>query len=84
MAALMTQHPLQLGIKGGVTWIRRCCKGMCSTSASRLISGNHAYAEFFQIQCPNSEKSSKSHACVLCRTKTALLIDWASGNDPRT
>ena len=39
--------------------------------------------EFFQIQDSNSEKSSKSHACVLPRTKTALLIDWASGNDPR-
>ena len=31
-------------IKGGVTWIRRYCKGMCSAWASRLISGNHAYA----------------------------------------
>ena len=39
--------------------------------------------EFFQIQRSNSEKSSKSHACVLGRTKTALLIDWASGNGPR-
>ena len=39
--------------------------------------------EFFQIQRSNSEKSSKRHACVLRRTKTALLIDWASGNGPR-
>ena len=31
--------------------------------------------EFFQIQRSNFEKSSKSHACVLRRTKTALLID---------
>ena len=38
---------------------------------------------FFQIQRSNSEKSSKSHACVLRRMKTALLIDWASGNGPR-
>ena len=143
-----------------MTWIRRCCKGMCSTWASWLISGNHAYAtaaplrcpraltciapfsepgklaflwfcygnygnhsinkacvryvacitvkllcarpekdaqpfasswggtedcnrEVFQVQCSNSEKSSKSHSCILCRTKTALLIDWASGNGPR-
>ena len=27
-----------------MTWIRRCCKEMCSAWASRLISGNHAYA----------------------------------------
>ena len=27
-----------------MTWILRCCKGMCSTWALRLISGNHAYA----------------------------------------
>ena len=27
-----------------MTWIRRCCKEMCSAWASRLISGNHTYA----------------------------------------
>ena len=27
-----------------MTWILSCCKGMCSTWALRLISGNHAYA----------------------------------------
>ena len=38
---------------------------------------------FFQIQRSNSEKSSKSHAYVLRRTKMALLIDWVSGNGPK-
>ncbi len=41
-------------IKGGVTWIRRCCKGMCSAWASRLISGNHAYATAALLSCPRA------------------------------
>ena len=39
-------------LKGGVTWIQRCCRGMCSTWASRLISGNHAYATAALLHCP--------------------------------
>ena len=35
--------------------------------------------EFFQIQRSNSEKSSKSHACVLRRTKTIGLVEMALG-----
>ena len=41
-------------VKGGVTWIRRCRKGMCSALASRLISGNHAYASAALLRCPRA------------------------------
>ena len=37
--------------KGGVTWIRRCCKGMCS---AWLISENHAYATAALLRCPRA------------------------------
>ena len=41
-------------LKGGVTWIGCCCKGMCSTWASRLISGNHVYATAVLLCCPRA------------------------------
>jgi len=40
---IVVRFPSHL-IKGGMTWIPRYCKGMCSTWASQLISENHAYA----------------------------------------
>ena len=51
---LYTEGNGRLSLKGGVTWIRHCCKGMCSTWALRLISGNHVYATAALLSCPRA------------------------------